>query len=342
MHGEALVDRIYECAVLADGWPALLAELGQHVGAQGGFVAAARAQDDVNYVASESVQPLYERFLAEGWAARNPRFPRLAALGEPRFVTDTDICTQEEVDTLPVYTEFLRPLGFEVAAATFVPGSFGDDVILSMEGFASRAAGYDAIPALNGLRPHLARAAMLSARLAFARLSAAADVLEAIGVPAALLGARRVLHANPSFEATGLLHRQGFADWLRDAAAHTATMQGTSRAILPPLLPQPAVLHLYPVRGAARDLFLGVSTVAVLARGQGAVPDSGVIRELLDLTAAEARLAQAVARGQTVAEAARAAGVTEGTARSQLKSIYAKTGIARQTELAVLLNRFAR
>ncbi|WP_462119605.1 helix-turn-helix transcriptional regulator [Methylorubrum extorquens] len=59
---------------------------------------------------------------------------------------------------------------------------------------------------------------------------------------------------------------------------------------------------------------------------------------LFDLTPAEARVARDIARGLGVPEAAVQAGVTEGTIRSQLKAVFAKTGTSRQAELAALLN----
>jgi DNA-binding CsgD family transcriptional regulator len=65
------------------------------------------------------------------------------------------------------------------------------------------------------------------------------------------------------------------------------------------------------------------------------------LRELFGLTTAEARLARAMARGTSLQGFATAAGISEGTARAQLKSVFAKTNTHRQAELVALLARVA-
>ena len=57
------------------------------------------------------------------------------------------------------------------------------------------------------------------------------------------------------------------------------------------------------------------------------------------LTATEARLAMHLADGGSIAGYAEIFQVTEGTVRSQLKAIFAKTGVNRQAALAALIPR---
>lgn len=59
--------------------------------------------------------------------------------------------------------------------------------------------------------------------------------------------------------------------------------------------------------------------------------------ELYGLTAQERRIAIAIYRGLSLAEAAAAAGVEVSTARSHLKSAFAKTRTGRQSELVLLV-----
>lgn len=56
-----------------------------------------------------------------------------------------------------------------------------------------------------------------------------------------------------------------------------------------------------------------------------------------ELTPAEAKLAARLAKGESLEEAAGQIGVTVHTARTQLKSIFAKTGCKRQSELVAML-----
>jgi DNA-binding CsgD family transcriptional regulator len=62
-----------------------------------------------------------------------------------------------------------------------------------------------------------------------------------------------------------------------------------------------------------------------------------LLERLLELTPAEAWLAAAISRGETVAESAAARGVSLNTARTHLKSVFSKTGVSRQAELAAML-----
>lgn len=71
-----------------------------------------------------------------------------------------------------------------------------------------------------------------------------------------------------------------------------------------------------------------------------AVP-ADVIRLLLGVTPAEADLAARLVHGATIDEAAAELGVTRATARTQLYSIFRKTGLRRQSELVALIAQTA-
>jgi DNA-binding CsgD family transcriptional regulator/PAS domain-containing protein len=61
------------------------------------------------------------------------------------------------------------------------------------------------------------------------------------------------------------------------------------------------------------------------------------LAELFGLTPAEANLALLLARGLSLAEASETQNISQHTARAQLKSIFAKTGVSRQAELVRLI-----
>jgi len=71
----------------------------------------------------------------------------------------------------------------------------------------------------------------------------------------------------------------------------------------------------------------------------GAEPAVELLRNLHDLTPAEAELAGHLARGHSLEETARARGVSINTVRSQLKVVFSKTGTSRQGELVQLVLR---
>ncbi|MGH6694721.1 helix-turn-helix transcriptional regulator [Sphingopyxis sp.] len=84
-------------------------------------------------------------------------------------------------------------------------------------------------------------------------------------------------------------------------------------------------------KGAALALFISDP-------GQDAAPDPEAIRDLFQLTRMEALLAAALAGGGSLVEAADRLGIAHNTARSHLRSIFAKTGARRQSQLVHLLH----
>ena len=71
------------------------------------------------------------------------------------------------------------------------------------------------------------------------------------------------------------------------------------------------------------------------------IPSEARLRALFQLTAAEAKLAQRLACGDTVEEVARKLSIKMTTARTQLAAIFAKTDTRRQAKLVAILSRIA-
>jgi len=83
----------------------------------------------------------------------------------------------------------------------------------------------------------------------------------------------------------------------------------------------------------------GMPSVAVFIRDPqlAAEPPQQVISRLYGLTAAEASLAMLLANGLTLDEASLALSVSRNTARAHLRSVFAKTGVTRQSGLVRLI-----
>ena len=69
------------------------------------------------------------------------------------------------------------------------------------------------------------------------------------------------------------------------------------------------------------------------------LPDEDMLSSLFRLSRAEARLAIGLLKGLSAAECAAQSGVGVATIRSQLHSIFSKTGVRRQAQLVALLSR---
>ncbi|MFN4297880.1 MAG: helix-turn-helix transcriptional regulator [Brevundimonas sp.] len=80
-------------------------------------------------------------------------------------------------------------------------------------------------------------------------------------------------------------------------------------------------------------------SVIVIVRQRKAHADAALIASLLGLTAAEASVAAALAGGASREDIALARGVSVQTIKHQVKQIFAKTGVTRESELIVLLHR---
>ena len=84
---------------------------------------------------------------------------------------------------------------------------------------------------------------------------------------------------------------------------------------------------------AASLLLLGLVAVFISDPDQRDSASQQTLGELFSLTPAEANVAILLSRGLSLAEVSQAQNISTHTARAQLKSIFAKTGVSRQAEL---------
>ena len=348
-----LVGIIYEAGAFPDRWPDTLHKLGTSLGAMGGNLIRSTASR-LEMQSSPGVAALTEAFAREGWNEHNTRVSRLLGrAGYAGFLTDSDLHSEEELATLPMYTDFLNPRGGAAGAATIVQGARDDVLILALEAFEGHAASREAVPILDRLRPHMARAAVLSSEIQSARLGSMVEAFNAIGTAIGLLDRNgKLLAASQQFDGyIGDLLIDGrarlrMADELTDrrfVVAMAGVEQhktGVSIAMRNKDKIGVAVLHLVPARHDARELFSHVSVFAVIANpGNDLLPGADIISALFDLTPAEARVARGIAQGLSPAEMASQLGLSPETIRTQLKRVFAKTSTKRQSDLSRLISK---
>lgn len=103
----------------------------------------------------------------------------------------------------------------------------------------------------------------------------------------------------------------------------------------------PVAVHLIPLVGNARDTFNSDGVLMLVADTDNvSVPNAELLKLLFDLTPVEALLARSLADGLSLAEIAARRRVSEATVRTQLKAVFHKTGVTRQTSLVRLLVGF--
>ena len=353
---DAFEEEIYEAALVPERWSMVLDRLGAISGAAGAVLWSRRELSSA-WLASPGVQDLMERYVKEGWIERNTRYESAMAKRFdliPRFFTEEDFFGNNPFADAPFFADFLIPAGVGWSAGTSV--TLPEDLlVLSIErAWADGPVPQEALSTLDRLRPHLARSALIAGRLAFEKTRTAVEALAQLGFAAAAISrSSKVLLANKEFEtdktkawkigAGDQLHltAQTANALLSDAIARLGTTTGV-RSI--PLRPSEgakleAVMHVVPVRGTAHDLFSRAGAVLVVTRSTGGKAGPGLIQALFDLTPTEAIVARRLGMGETAEEIANATEKSVLTVRTQVKSVLAKTGARRQSELVQLLAR---
>lgn len=354
MSQDTLTDRIYEAAFNPDEWVTVLDGLGAVSSASGGCVTIINGNVPLGARHSEIIRDLGED------AARNPPQETIARLmyayanPTPGFVASSAYYPKPLLDADPfLHRKIARGLGDE--AFTLIPLPSGETAMFSIDRPIARGAYCLAeIELLNRLHPHLARASLVSARLRLERAQATVSMLEALGIPAAVLGELgRVRASNALLDSVstrlkpaafgGITIANPAANKLfREAVTLSMTAHdGFVRSIpVPAFEDAPAlVVHVLPLRRSAYDIFSGadILVAATLVNAGGAAPSPGILTGLFDLTPAEVKLASALTEGHSLRVAAQNCGIQFSTARSYLERIFRKTGTHQQSQLVALL-----
>ena len=197
---EKIIDRIYEAAALPELWPDILNDIARSADGDGAVLFTAN-HGKLRWTASPNMHEIMHEFIRDGWALINPRPARFMEVNHPGFVRDSDLFTDAEIATDPVY-KFVRQKGLGFTVGTMIDTPSGDTLVFSFErAFRKGPVPIDLVKEFDALRPHLARSALLSTRLGFERAKAMTDTLQSVGLPAALLRhSGSVLAVNASFD----------------------------------------------------------------------------------------------------------------------------------------------
>lgn len=348
---DGLTDRIYEASILPELWPGVLRQMTGLVHGAGTVLLSVRGNDVRYLVSDETFQAVVEAYFG-AFPGVNERMRRLLAIRRAGFVSDWDVFSPEELESEPIFKDFLTPRGYGNGVASVVPLPDNELILFHVEGLYSRGAlDSRSIAALNSLRSHLARSSFISSRLSFERARTAVETLAGISLAAcAVTRSGSVLVANEHFSGQheywttrggnriAIMDRR--ADGLLQGALSNIADDAQVRSL--PMVSaeggMPAVLHVVPMRGAARDLFMHAAAILVLMKSSTApTAATPLLQALFDLSPAEADVAALIAAGTTPSEIAMRSGRSVNTVRNQLKSVLAKTGCKRQADVARLL-----
>jgi len=348
-----LVDRIYEAAFVPEFWPEVLAEAAELAGASSAAMLIVDQRLPPLYSATDNIIDALRAFAQSPHWYENTRLQRMRRKNHAGFIEVGEYSTEEE-RRLDFSEHNLEAKGISWQIGSLIQLPTSEMVVFSFERLAGEAIYSDHdVALLDGLRPHLARASMMVARLRLERARANVDAMSAIGIPAAAVAANGVvISTNALFDALAdTLRPAAFgrvAAWDREVdrllqAALSSISEEHPRVRSFPMRHKEAdravVVHVIPLYRSASDIFeRGTALIAVSGYSMdGNVPSDAVLRGLFDLSAAEAGVATGLASGKTVKEVAEQRGIAMATARTHLAQIFRKTGTRQQGELVALL-----
>jgi len=267
------------------------------------------------------------------------------------------------------YVDWLKGVGiFHLAGAMLPvgPGILGGIGIHRPYG--ARAFEAEHKEMLRLLLPHLIRALQLQQRLGGAerRARAGFQALDHLSIAALLVdGDGRVIHANEMAEALlaagqGIAIRSGrlhvpaarrhaeLQKAIRDASRQPGGRSVSAGGIISLPRQQGAPLSLMvaplPAEHGAPDFARAAALVFIQDPDAAPVPPEAALMAAFRFTPAEARLAAALAAGQRLEDYAASASVSLHTVKTQLKQVFAKADVSRQTDLVrvILANPLLR
>lgn len=361
------IEAIYDAAPDPSLWPHALDQIASHFGDVGAILQWTKDDGTFGAVASDSLAEALRDYSAN-WADKDFKAQLgvqtgLFFEGEP--VTDRHLAPIDDTYLKhPFNSQFLRKHGLGWFGSVPISPDPKVGMILSVQRtFDKPQFSDDELETIGFLGRHTEKAMRLSIRLLDAELAnyGLRDALTKIGIGVlAVDSIGRLMFANPIgksligelFEVDGgHLHEvntphRGMLDEPLSRAIRGDKAYLSERP-KPLLLETPAgrkfVLYFLPIKDAVRptEQFLSQIRAIVLAieqkLRQPVEPD--VVRDILQLTLGEARVAALVGAGLSTAATASRLSIKVDTARTVLKRVYAKTGISRQAELAALLSR---
>jgi DNA-binding CsgD family transcriptional regulator/PAS domain-containing protein len=209
---------------------------------------------------------------------------------------------------------------------------------------------------LARLRGPLGIAADVARELGIARAAGLADAFDLLGSAALVADeSGRVIRANRTAEKSltsdlrvinGRLtvHDPEISKSIRQLIDETVASQAGEHLRPPVTVPRPEgrplAVYAIPLAGDARNAFSPARVlVVVLDLDTRTAAEATHLREVFGLTLAEAKLLARMARGESLETAAELLRISKETARSQLKTVFAKTETTRQPELIALVAR---
>jgi DNA-binding CsgD family transcriptional regulator len=366
---DAALEACYDAVVDPERWSDALHRLARSLGAVCCmFYPQYPGQTLLRMPASPDFKDFLDEFVRDGWWLDDHRADR----GWPMFnagrsvLIEHDIATDEDRHTLPAYHELYYRHGLPWWAGLAFRASGRQWCVPILKSGGQGAFTHAEGATMETIVPHLRRMVSISEKLALGRVHTSLDLLDSMSTAALALDWQgRVIRTNQHAAALlgewvairgGRLHALDRESDRRLQHLLAAVMAGdamdpSSRAAAVSAEPvplrrgalRPLVAEAMPASGLFGDVLCQARALVFLTDlARPSLPAADRIAAILCLTSAEGRLVAQLVKGRELADAAERLGVSVHTARSQLKSVFAKTGTHRQAELVALAGRITK
>lgn len=365
----SLVGDIYDASLDPSLWPKALRKLCAFVpGHHANIFIQDSTRQSVNLTFSWGDDPYWQKLYLEKYARMNPLFPALMFWEVGKVFATFDVVPAAQLYRTQFYREWLEPQGYTEAAAAILEKSRTSLALVAVpraknQGPVDKASR----KRLQLLVPHIRRAVLIGKAIDLQKTTVAAltDALDAVSAAVFLVDAGgHVVHCNASGTAllaeSGMLHsangslraRQPAIDKaLREILSLAASGDDVAIGSMGIALPLEAkdgeryVAHVLPLSCGARGKAKKNHTAALaIFVHKTALQKPTLVEALAEqyrLTPTELRVLFAIVEIGGVPEIAPVLGIGEGTIKTHLKHIYAKTGASRHVDLAKLVAEFA-
>jgi DNA-binding CsgD family transcriptional regulator/PAS domain-containing protein len=360
------VEAIYDAAPDPSHWPVALQAIADCFGDVGAFLIYEREDGEFGALGSASLKLLQEDYVRE-FGTQDLRALRARDRGYylgREGLTDFDVVSSEEMESHPFYRMLARH-GLKYFVAAIVSPEPRINASIAVQRSIEKAPYSEReIDLMVRLGRHAEKSLKLSTALLDAELAnlGLREALGRLGIGVFALDALgRVVFSNPAADrltGDGLSVINGQLHFAPSASRSDienllyqilrGDPQDTIAEPKPMLIertrnPRPLTVYVLPI-GATRTpaqefLTHARGLVLVIDPRTDDPPDPALVRDVLGLTLSEARIASLVSTGLRPGQAAEKLGITEETARSALKRVFAKVGVSRQSELAALLTK---
>lgn len=360
-----LIDHLYESAIRPEQWQGAMGELARLLDASAAALFVHSSQTERILSADHGLSEESKRVYREHYATNDLFYDRARSRGLVNSgwtATGEELISDAELFPTEYFNDFL--LRFDTVRHCFAVMRYGSTTanISLMRPNGREPFGQAEIEILRTALPHVERA--LRIHTLFQDCAVYHSSLEAamnrLGQGIIFLDRKlRVVTMNEAANTflrsgDGLVNGSGTlrcesADEHQQlqgtlkAALNSATMPATA-TILVSRKRSDAKLHVMvsPVRVSERELGPNIAVVVYVTDPERqARPSELVLQTLYGLTGAETRLALLLGDGNSLAEIAAKLNLSRNTLRSQMQSIFAKTGTSRQGQLIRLLTQLS-